>query len=142
MEPGGSNIGSIIVLVILVALSAFFSATETAFLSFNKARMKSSAKQGTRRAQLVLDLEEKYDKLLSTILIGNNIVNILASSLATVIFIGYFGDAGVTLSTVVMTVGILIFGVFFIIFFAIFFSPNANFTFLLYIIVRRSVKQF
>ena len=106
MESGGS----IIFLVILVALSAFFSSTETAFLSFNKARMKSMAKQGVRRAQQVLDLEEMYDKLLSTILIGNNIVNILASSLATVVFIGYFGDMGVTLSTVVMTVVVLIFG--------------------------------
>ncbi len=102
--------GSIIVLVILVAFSAFFSATETAFLSFNKARMKSLSKQGNKRAQLVVDLEEKYDKLLSTILIGNNIVNILASSMATVIFVAYFGDLGVTLSTVIMTVGILIFG--------------------------------
>lgn len=106
MESGGS----IIVLVILVALSAFFSATETTFLSFNKARMKSAAKQGDKRAQLVVDLEEKYDKLLSTILIGNNIVNILASSMATVIFVGFLGNAGVTVSTVVMTVGILIFG--------------------------------
>ena len=106
MEPGGS----IIVLVILVALSGFFSATETAFLSFNKARMKSMAKQGNKRAQLVVDLEEKYDKLLSTILIGNNIVNILASSMATVIFVAFLGNAGVTVSTVVMTVVVLIFG--------------------------------
>jgi len=102
--------GSIIVLVILVALSAFFSSTETSFLSFNKARMKSMAKQGSRKAQLVVDLEEKYDKLLSTILIGNNIVNILASSMATVIFVGFFGNAGVTISTFVMTVVVLIFG--------------------------------
>ncbi len=102
--------GSIIVLVILVALSAFFSSTETSFLSFNKARMKSMAKQGNRKAQLVVDLEEKYDKLLSTILIGNNIVNILASSMATMIFVGFFGNAGVTISTVVMTVVVLIFG--------------------------------
>ena len=102
--------GSIIFLVILVSLSAFFSATETSFLSFNKARMKSIAKQGNKKAQLVLELEEMYDKLLTTILIGNNIVNILASSMATVIFVAYFGDLGVTLSTVVMTVGILIFG--------------------------------
>jgi len=106
MESGGS----IIFLVILVALSAFFSSTETAFLSFNKARMKSMAKQGNRRAQLVVDLEEKYDKLLSTILIGNNIVNILASSMATIIFVGFFGNAGVTISTFVMTVVVLIFG--------------------------------
>ncbi len=102
--------GSIIFLIILVALSAFFSSTETAFLSFNKARMKSMAKQGNLRARLVLTLEEKYDKLLSTILIGNNIVNILASSMATIIFVSYFGNAGVTLSTVVMTVAVLIFG--------------------------------
>ena len=102
--------GSIIFLVILVALSAFFSSTETAFLSFNKARMKSMAKQGNRRAQLVIDLQEKYDKLISTILIGNNIVNILASSMATVIFVGFLGNAGVTVSTVVMTVVVLIFG--------------------------------
>jgi len=106
MESGGS----IIVLVILVAMSAFFSSTETAFLSFNKARMKSMAKQGNKKAQLVVDLEERYDKLLSTILIGNNIVNILASSMATVIFVGFFGNAGVTISTVVMTVVVLIFG--------------------------------
>ncbi len=109
MESGGS----IIFLVILVALSAFFSSTETAFLSFNKARMKSMAKQGNRKAQLVIDLEEKYDKLLSTILIGNNIVNILASSMATIIFTQFLnGDAalGATVSTVVMTVVVLIFG--------------------------------
>ncbi|MBQ2955240.1 MAG: HlyC/CorC family transporter [Clostridia bacterium] len=102
--------GSIIFLVILVALSAFFSATETAFLSFNKARMKSLAKQGSKKAQLVVDLEERYDKLLSTILIGNNIVNILASSMATMIFVAFLGNAGVTVSTVVMTVVVLIFG--------------------------------
>lgn len=106
MEAGGS----IIVLVILVSMSAFFSATETAFLSFNKTRMKSMARQGAKRAQLVIDLEEQFDRLLTTILIGNNVVNILSSSLATVVFIGYFGDVGVTLSTVVMTVVILVFG--------------------------------
>ncbi len=105
--------GSIIFLVVLVCLSAFFSATETSFLSFNKARMKSMAKQGNERARLVLALEERYDKLLSTILIGNNIVNILASSMATIIFTQFLnGDAGLgaTVSTIVMTVVILIFG--------------------------------
>ena len=105
--------GSIIFLVILVFLSGFFSATETAFLSFNKARMNSLAKQGNLRARLVLALEEKYDKLLSTILIGNNIVNILASSMATIIFTQFLnGDAGLgaTVSTIVMTVVVLIFG--------------------------------
>ena len=105
--------GSITFLIVLVALSSFFSATETAFLSFNKARMKSLAKQENLRARLVLELEEKYDKLLSTILIGNNIVNILASSMATIIFTQFLkGDAalGATVSTIVMTVVVLIFG--------------------------------
>jgi len=105
--------GSIIFLVILVALSGFFSATETAFSSFNKARLKSMAKQGNKRAKLAVYLEENYDKLLSTILIGNNIVNILASSLATIIFTAFLhGDAGLgaTVSTIVMTVVVLIFG--------------------------------
>ncbi len=105
--------GSILFLVILVALSGFFSATETAFSSFNKARLKSMAKQGNKRAKLAVYLEENYDKLLSTILIGNNIVNILASSIATIVFTQFLnGDSGLgaTVSTIVMTVVVLIFG--------------------------------
>ena len=103
--------GSLIFLVALVALSAFFSATETAFLSFNKARLKSIAKQGNRRAQLVIDLEEKYDKLLSTILIGNNIVNISLATVATMFFVNLFGPSlGATYATVVITLVVLIFG--------------------------------
>ncbi len=72
--------------------------------------MKNLAGDGNQRAELVLALAENYDKLLSTILIGNNIVNIVAASLATVIFTKYFGNVGVTLSTIVMTVLLLIFG--------------------------------
>ena len=108
MEPGG--IGIILSLLVLLALSAFFSSTETAFSSVSHTRLKSRAKLGDRRAQLALDLAEDYDRLLSTILIGNNIVNILASSLATVEFVFFFRDAGVTVSTVVMTILVLIFG--------------------------------
>lgn len=108
MEPGG--IGIILALILLLALSAFFSSTETAFSSVSHTRLKSRAKLGDKRAQLALDLAEDYDRLLSTILIGNNIVNILASSLATVEFVFFFKDAGVTISTVVMTVLVLIFG--------------------------------
>ncbi len=108
MEPGG--IGIILVLVLLLGLSAFFSSTETAFSSVSHTRLKSRAKLGDKRAQLALDLAEDYDRLLSTILIGNNIVNILASSLATVEFVFFFKDAGVTVSTIVMTVLVLIFG--------------------------------
>lgn len=100
----------IIALVFLVACSAFFSASETAFSSLNQIRLKSRAEDGDASAARVLAMAEKYDKLLSTILIGNNIVNISSASLATVIFIKYFGNAGITLSTVVMTVLVLIFG--------------------------------
>ena len=100
----------IAVLAALIAMSAYFSATETAFTSFNRIRMKSMAQSGSKKAQLALDLSENYDKLLSTILIGNNIVNITSASLATVLFTRYYGDGGVTLSTVVMTVLVLIFG--------------------------------
>ncbi|MBR3503627.1 MAG: HlyC/CorC family transporter [Clostridia bacterium] len=108
MEPGG--IGIILALFVLLALSAFFSSTETAFSSVSHTRLKSRAKLGDRRAQLALDQAEDYDRLLSTILIGNNIVNILASSLATVEFVFFYKDAGVTISTAVMTVLVLIFG--------------------------------
>lgn len=105
-----SSITLIIVLAVLIAMSAYFSATETAFSTFNRIRVKNMANGGDKRAALVLHLSENYDRLLSTILIGNNIVNISSASLATVIFVKHFGDAGVTLSTVVMTVLVLIFG--------------------------------
>ena len=83
----GDSILSIVIIVILILFSAFFSATETAFLSFNKIKMKTAAQDGNKKAQKILDLFDKYDKLISTILIGNNIVNIAASSIATVLFI-------------------------------------------------------
>lgn len=100
----------IVVLVLLVACSAYFSATETAFTSFNKIRMKNLAADGNRKAALVLALADQYDQILTTILIGNNIVNIAAASLATVLFTQLLGDKGVSVSTVVMTVIVLIFG--------------------------------
>lgn len=109
MESGGS-IGTILVMIFLIGMSAFFSSTETAFTSFNHARVKALARGGNKRARLALDLADNYDKLLSSILIGNNIVNILASSLATVVFVAWLGGAGVSVSTVVMTVLVLIFG--------------------------------
>ena len=109
MESGGS-IGTILIMIFLIGMSAFFSSTETAFTSFNHARIKALARGGNKRAKQALDLADNYDKLLSSILIGNNIVNILASSLATVVFVAWLGGAGVTVSTVVMTVLVLIFG--------------------------------
>lgn len=105
-----SNLTLIIILIILILMSAYFSATETAFSSFNKVRLKHIANNGDKNAALALSLSQNYDKLLSTILIGNNIVNIASASIATTIFIKYFGDSGVTISTVVMTIFILIFG--------------------------------
>jgi len=93
-----------------VIMSAYFSATETAFLSINKTRLKALAEKGNKRAETVLELSEKYDKLISTILIGNNIVNILLASIATLFFVALCGDNGATVSTVVVTVVVLIFG--------------------------------
>lgn len=97
-------------LCILILLSAFFSASETSFSAINKIRLKNLAKNGSKRAQVTLDLAGKYDTLLSTILIGNNIVNIATASIATVIFTHYYGSAGVAISTVFITVVILIVG--------------------------------
>lgn len=100
----------IVVLVIMVMCSAYFSATETAFTSLNKIRLKNRAENGDVRAGRTLALAEDYDRLLSTILIGNNIVNITASTLGTVLFTKLFQDYGPLVSTVVLTVVILIFG--------------------------------
>ena len=101
---------TIIILIVLVAFSAFFSSAETAYTSMNRVRIKNMANSGNKRAEKVLGLAEDYDRLISSILIGNNIVNILSSSLATVLFVSFFGNNGVTVSTVVMTVVILLFG--------------------------------
>ncbi len=98
-------------LAVLVAFSAYFSATETAFTSLNRIRMRSRAEGGDRRAAMALRLSEDYDRFLSTILIGNNIVNISASTLGTVLFTKHVGDAyGPLVSTIVLTAVILIFG--------------------------------
>ena len=101
-----------IIIVIFILLSAYFSATETAFSSLNRTRMKTLAEKGDQKAALVCRLSQNYDKLLSTILIGNNIVNIGASSLGTLLFIELLGnaDTGATVSTVVITLVVLIFG--------------------------------
>ena len=95
----------------LLLLSAFFSATETAFTSLNRIKMKNMANDDVKNAKLVLKLEDRYDKLLSTILIGNNIANIGMTAIATVMFVALLGGSlGPTASTVVMNVAVLIFG--------------------------------
>lgn len=99
----------IVSLFVLIMFSAFFSATETAYSSLNRIRIKNLA-ETNKNAKRVLKLAEDYDTLLSTILVGNNIVNIGATTIATVLFTKLYGDIGATLSTVVMTVVVLIFG--------------------------------
>lgn len=109
--PDSSSLTMIVILILLVILSAYFSATETAFTSLNRIRLKSKADAGNRRAALTLRLVDQYDKLLSTILVGNNIVNLSASSLATVFFTeGLRLQNGAVISTAVITIVVLIFG--------------------------------
>ena len=109
MNDGEIRIG--IAIVCLIGMSAFFSATETAFSALNRIKLKSLAEAGDKKAALALKLVEKYDTILSTILIGNNIVNIVASSIATVLFTALLGSKlGVPVSTAVMTILVLIFG--------------------------------
>lgn len=104
--------GTVAILLVLVALSAFFSASETSFTSANRVKLKTMANTGNKRAKMALDLAEDYDRLLTTILIGNNIVNIGASSLATGLFLKLLTNQSLatTVSTAVMTIIILIFG--------------------------------
>ena len=110
MEPHIDYLGKLIAMVICLILSAYFSATETSFSSLNKTRLKVLADDGNKKAERALKLAENYDKLIFTILIGNNIVNIAMASIGTLLFIGIYGDVGVTISTVVVTVVVLFFG--------------------------------
>ncbi|MCI8590035.1 MAG: HlyC/CorC family transporter [Clostridiales bacterium] len=104
------SILSIIIIILCVILSGYFSATETAFSSLNRIRIKNMADNGNKRAALTYKLSDNYDKLLSTILVGNNIVNIAAASVSTLLFVRFLGNAGPTVSTVVITITVLIFG--------------------------------
>lgn len=106
------SITQIIFLVILVIFSGYFSATETAFSSMNRIRIKNMAAEGNKRADLVLKIADNFDRVLSTILIGNNIVNIAATGIATALFIHLLNSVstGTTVATVVVTVAVLIFG--------------------------------
>lgn len=101
----------IAIIAVLVMCSAFFSSTETAFSSASKVRLRHYADNGSKKAAKALKIIENYDKALSTILVGNNIVNILCSALATLLFVYYLGDAlGTLMSTIVITVVVLICG--------------------------------
>ncbi|MDV0445203.1 hypothetical protein MmiAt1_07600 [Methanimicrococcus sp. At1] len=100
-----------VLLLILLILSAFFSATETAYSTANKLRLKAMAENGSASAKRVLKITDNYDKFISTVLIGNNIVNIGASSIATILFARLFPEElAAAVSTVVVTIVVLIFG--------------------------------
>ena len=100
----------IFAILVLVTFSAYFSATETAFTSINKIRLKNMAGDGDKKAKDVLEISDNYDNLLSTILVGNNLVNIAISSIATVMFLELYPKYGATIATAVATVIVLIFG--------------------------------
>ena len=106
----GSQINSIIIFIVCVGFSAFFSSSETAYTSVSRIRLKHASEDGDRQAQKALNLQQNFESLLSTILIGNNLVNIAASSIATLFFINLFPTYGATIATVATTVFLLLFG--------------------------------
>lgn len=105
-----SHIVQLVIIIILIFLSAFFSSSETALVTVNKIRMKNLAENGDKRAAKVLKVTSDSGKMLSAILIGNNIVNLSASSIATILAVDILGDIGSGIATGVLTLAILIFG--------------------------------
>ncbi len=100
---------SIVAIIILLVLSGFFSGSETAFTAASKVRLAAREKEGDKRAALVNRIREQKDRMIGALLLGNNMVNILASALATSVLIKVFGEAGVVLATLIMTILVLIF---------------------------------
>lgn len=107
MDP--EQIGSIVIFFICVILSAFFSASETAFTSLRRAKLEVLSRNGDKKAENTLNLHDRYENLLSTILIGNNIVNIAASSVSTLFFVRIFPLYGALISTIITTILLLLF---------------------------------
>lgn len=106
----GAQIAQILALLILLGFSAFFSASETAFTTVNKIRIRHLAEEGNKRAQLTRKLLTQPNRLISTLLVGNNLVNIWATAIATSFFINLFAEKGAGISTLVMTIIVLVFG--------------------------------
>lgn len=106
----GSAAAMWIALVVCIIFSGLFSATETSYSTASKVRLTTMADDGDKKAAKVLKILSNYEKILFTVLVGNNVVNIIATTLATLLFIGIMGDVGATVSTVFITVIILIFG--------------------------------
>lgn len=104
-----SDIGKIVLVAVMMVFSALFSSTETAYSSVNKLRLKNYEAQGSKKASKALSLANRFDDVLTAVLIGNNIVNIATSSVSTLIFVEWFGDSGAGISTAVITVLVLIF---------------------------------
>lgn len=105
-----SDLWKIVLIIVMMVFSALFSSTETAYSSVNKLRLKNYEAQGNKKATTALRLANKFDEVLTAVLIGNNIVNIAMSSLSTLLFVSIFGDSGAGISTAVITVLVLIFG--------------------------------
>ncbi|MDE6520260.1 MAG: hemolysin family protein [Ruminococcus sp.] len=103
------NTWKIVLVVVMMIFSALFSSTETAYSSVNKLRLKNYEAQGNKKASKALKLANKFDDILTAVLIGNNIVNIATSSVSTLIFVAWFGDKGAGISTAVITILVLIF---------------------------------
>ncbi|MCI7099604.1 MAG: hemolysin family protein [Lachnospiraceae bacterium] len=108
MDP--SDAIQLLILILLLILSAFFSSAETALTTVNRIRIRSLAEDGNKRAAIVLKILDQQDKMLSAILIGNNIVNLSSSSLATLLATEIFGSAGAGIATGILTLCILVFG--------------------------------
>lgn len=110
MDPSGDAVIRLCILLLLLALSAFFSSAETALTTVNRIRMRTLAENGHKQAELVIKIVEDQGKMLSAILIGNNVVNLYASSLATILASELFGSRAVGAATGILTLLILVFG--------------------------------
>jgi len=108
-EMESDSILAFAVLFVLLVLSIFFSANETAYSALNKIRLKHMAEKGSKRAAMALKMHKDFNKLLSTLLVGNNVVNLSMASICAVLFVRRFGDIGATISTVVLTVVVVVF---------------------------------
>ena len=109
MNMEKSDIWKVVLVAAMMAFSALFSGTETAYSSVNKLRLKNYESQGNKKAAKALKLANRFDEVLTAVLIGNNIVNIAASSVSTLLFVSIFGSKGAGISTAVVTVLVLVF---------------------------------
>ncbi|MEG1895707.1 MAG: DUF21 domain-containing protein, partial [Oscillospiraceae bacterium] len=105
-----SYLSTALILAILLSLSAFFSACETALTAANRIRLKNQSEEGDKKATLALSIIADYDSSLAALLVANNVVNILSASLTTLFFTNLLGAGGVGVATALTTVAVIIFG--------------------------------